>query len=54
MNKKGKVSKIGEEFVYADVTLGADLKTAAKNLATKTSLKDLKVQILEEQSENIE
>lgn len=54
MNKKGKVSKIGDEFVYADVTLGADLKTAAKNLATKSSLKELKVKIIEEHSENIE
>ena len=54
MNKKGKVSKIGEEFVYADVILGADLKTAAKNLATKASLKELKVKVFEEQSENIE
>lgn len=43
-----KVTKIADEFTYKDTPLGADLKTAARNLATKTSLKDLKLELYKE------
>ena len=51
MNKRNKLPKIGEEFTYDDIPLGVDLKTAAKNLATKTSLKELKNKILQEETD---
>ena len=51
MLKKGRLPKIGEEFTYDDIPLGADLKSVAKNLATKTSLKDIKNKILQEETE---
>lgn len=51
MNKQGKLPKIGEEFTYEDTPLGADLKTVAKNLTTKQSLKATKTKIIQEQTE---
>ena len=43
-----KVVKLGDDFTYNEVPLGPDLKSAAKNLATKTSLKDVKIEIYKE------
>lgn len=51
MNRRNKLPKVGEEFTYDDIPLGVDLKTAAKNLATKTSLRGLKAKILQEETE---
>lgn len=45
---KKKVVKIGDEFAYKETPLGPDLKTAAKNLANKTSLKELKLELYKE------
>lgn len=51
MLRRNKLPKIGEEFTYDETPLGADLKTVAKNLATKTSLKETKNKILQEETE---
>lgn len=51
MLKANKLQKIGEEFSYEDSILGADLKSAAKNLATKPSFKEVKNKILQEETE---
>lgn len=51
MNKRNKLPKVGEEFTYDETPLGADLKTVAKNLVTKTSLKDIKLKIIQEETE---
>lgn len=51
MNKRNKLPKVGEEFTYDDIPLGADLKSAAKNLATKTNLKSLREKIYQEETE---
>lgn len=48
LNTKRKVVKIGDEYSFHETPLGADLKTAAKNLVSKTSLKDLKLEIYKE------
>lgn len=45
---KGKITKFGDEFVYKEVPVGMDLKTAAKNFATKTSFKELKAELYKE------
>lgn len=47
--KAKQLVKIGEEYVYEEIPLGADLKSSAKTLATKTSLKDLKEKLLSEE-----
>lgn len=51
MNKRNRLPKVGEMFTYDDTPLGADLKTAAQNLATKPSLKELKAKILQQETE---
>jgi hypothetical protein len=43
-----KVVKIGGEYSFKENPLGADLKTAAKNLATRPTLKEIKTQIYKE------
>lgn len=51
MNDRNKLIKVGEEYTYDDVPLGADLKTVAKNLVSKKTLKPLKEKILQEETE---
>lgn len=51
MQFRGRLTKVGEEYTYDDMPLGADLKTAAKNLATKTSLKETKQKIYQDETE---
>lgn len=51
LNRKNKLPKLGEEFTFDDVPLGADLKTVAKNLVSNKGLKDLKTKILQEETE---
>lgn len=48
MLAKQKIIKIGGEFSFKENPLGADLKTAAKNLISKANLKELKTQIYNE------
>ena len=48
LHNKRRIVKIGDEFSFHETPLGADLKTAAKNLVSKTSLKDLKLEIYKE------
>lgn len=51
MLRRNRLPKVGEEFTYDDIPLGADLKSVAKNLATKTSLKETKNKLLQEETE---
>jgi hypothetical protein len=48
LSGSNKVVKIGGEYSFKENPLGADLKTAAMNLATRPSLKDIKTQIYKE------
>ena len=45
---KHKITKLGDEFVYKEMPIGMDLKTAAKNFVTKTSFKELKAELFKE------
>lgn len=50
LQSKKKVYRVGDEYVYEEVPLGADLKTAAKNLVSKRALKDIKQSILNQET----
>lgn len=45
---QNKVVKIGGEYSFKENPLGPDLKTAAKNLASRPTLKEIKTQIYKE------